>query len=232
MAERITSARSFAAFELPLSEVKAVGKRFGATVNDVLLSICDDAMQRYMSETGGASTSRMVCLMPVSTRREGDDSAMAAGATLVALAAPEATPAQRLRQITTVTRRVKDEVRHTSSLALQIQTLSTLASMELREQLPIGRGWVPTVANFTLSNISGGPERELFLGRARLVAFYAAPVVSGANAANFTLIPYVDKLCIGIGAARNLVADTARLATLAVSAWDELRTTTAHTRAA
>ena len=223
MAARITSARSFAAFDLPLREVKEIGTRFGATVNDVVLSVCDDAMQRYVAETGGAAATRMVSVMPISVRAEGDQSGNAAGGTLLALGPPDATPAERLAHIVAVTQRVKSGVRRASPLAFQLQTISMLAAMELREQLPIGRGLVPNVANFILSNVSGGPKEALFLGQAKLRGFYATPIVSGSQAANFTLIPYRDLLCVGVGAARNIISDTPRLAALALQSFVNLR---------
>jgi WS/DGAT/MGAT family acyltransferase len=230
MANHITAARSFSAFNLPLDDVKRIGKVAGGTVNDVLLSVCDDAMQRYCGEDGAAGARRMVALVPVSTRREGDEqSSNAAAATLVALGRPEATPLERLTEIVAATRSIKQAMRQASNVTLGVQTISMLATMELREQLPLGRDLVPHVANFTLSNVPGGPSRELFLGRARLDRFYATPIVSGSNAANFTLIPYCGVLCLGVGAARNIIPDTGRLARLGEQCFDELRAATDQT---
>lgn len=223
MAAHISAARSFAAFDLPLPEVKALGKAFGGTVNDVVLSVFDDAMRRYIEEVDGKDAGRMVALLPVSTRREGETASNAAGATLVRLGEPAASPAERLTQIVTATHRIKTAIRNASPIAFQLQALSMLGFMELREQLPVARGWVPNVANFTLSNVPGAPPTALYLGGARLVGMYAAPIVSGSNAANFTIIPYLDSLCVGIGAARNVIPDTARLAELAGLAFRELQ---------
>lgn len=43
---------------LPLDEVKAVGKAFGCTVNDVLIACVSGALRRYLLERGGASDVR------------------------------------------------------------------------------------------------------------------------------------------------------------------------------
>jgi len=223
MAAHISAARSFAAFDLPLSEVKALGKAFGGTVNDVVLSVFDDAMRGYIEEVDGGGAGRMVALLPVSTRREGESASNAAGATLVRLGDPAAGPAERLTQIVAATQRIKTAIRNASPIAFQLQALSMLGFMELREQLPVARSWVPNVANFTLSNVPGAPPTALYLGRAQLVGMYAAPIVSGSNAANFTIIPYLDSLCVGIGAARNVIPDTARLAELAKLAFRDLQ---------
>jgi len=219
----ISAARSFAALELPLSDVKRVGKAHGATVNDVLLSLCDDAMHRYVSEEQGVDAGRMVAIMPLSTRKEGDEATHAAGAVLVSLGAPSATPQERIKQVVASTHHVKARVRRASPLAFQLQTFAVLAAMELREQLPVGRSLVPNVANFTLSNVSGSPSGALYLGRAQMAALYAVPIVTGSNAANITVIPYRESLCIGIGAARNLIPNTPRLAELIQASFAGLR---------
>lgn len=46
--------------------------------------------------------------------------------------------------------------------------------------------------------------------------------MSGSNAANFTVIPYRDTLCISIGAARNVIPDAARLAGFAQLSCEDL----------
>jgi WS/DGAT/MGAT family acyltransferase len=226
---RISAARSFAALELPLSEIKRIGKAHGATVNDVLLTLADDAMHRYVDEVDGAGAGRMIALMPVSTRKEGDTASNAAGAALVSLGEPSATPVQRLAQIADSTRGVKEGIRRASPLAFQLQTFTMLGAMELREQLPFGRRVVPHVANFTLSNITGAPTTPLYLGRGRLTGLYAVPIVAGSNAANFTLLPYLDSLCIGIGAARNIISHTDRLAEFMRLSFEDLRACTPNT---
>lgn len=222
---RISSARSFASLDLPLSEVKRIGRQFDATVNDVVLSVCDDAMQRYVRATGGSwEAGRMVATVAISIRRGDDQSASnAATATLLKLGAPTATPVQRLAEIVTATKRMKATVSGASLLPLRLQMLGVLAGLELREQLPIGRATVPPLSNFVLSNISGGSKTALYLGRAKLAGFYVAPIVAGGQAANFTLLSYEDSLCVGIGAARNIIPDTSRLAGYLRKSFEQLQ---------
>jgi diacylglycerol O-acyltransferase / wax synthase len=222
MSAHISPARSFATFDLPLERARAIAKRHGGTVNDVVLCVCDGAMQSYIAEVGRPAAGRMVSVLPVSTRRRGDYSGNAVAITLVALGLAKATPAQRIEQIITATDRVKAEIRRAPGFALQLQTLSLMAAMELREQLPIGRGTVPNVANLTVSNIAGGPRGALYLGQAKLAGFYVTPIVGGSQAANFTLVSYNGALRVGIGAARNLITDTPRLARLATQCFEEL----------
>ena len=227
MAEQISSARSFAFFDLPLDEVRAVGRRFGGTINDVVLSVCDDAMHRYLAEdngtvNGAGSPGRLVAMMAVSTRRAGDESGNASTAVLVPLGAPEASPAERLARIVEVTSSIKSEVRRSSTLSLQLQLLMVVSGMELRERLPVARGSAPLLSNFVVSNVPG-PEEPRYLGGAKLAGFYPLPIVTGSQAANFTMLPVHTSLCVGIGAARNLLHDTSRLADLALDSFAALR---------
>ena len=50
----IDATRAYAVGELPLHDVKALGKSFGATFNDVFLAICGGGLRRYL-EIGRAS---------------------------------------------------------------------------------------------------------------------------------------------------------------------------------
>jgi diacylglycerol O-acyltransferase / wax synthase len=57
--------RSFAHCTLPLGEVKALGKTRDATVNDMLLTVLDMALIRYLERTGAAPAKPLVADMPV-----------------------------------------------------------------------------------------------------------------------------------------------------------------------
>jgi diacylglycerol O-acyltransferase len=105
---------------------------------------------------------------------------------------------------------------------LELESIVFLGAAQLREELPVGRGAVPQAANMVVSNIPGGPKEALYMGGGRLASLYAAPIVPPAHAVNITLASYADKLCFGIGAARNVIPDTARIAELALKSFDEL----------
>jgi len=225
MTAHMSSARSFAAFDLPLGEARQIRERAGGTVNDVLMTVCDEAMQRYLAESGGHRDQPMTAMLAMSTR-PGDGSAGNAALTaiVVKLGAPQASPAERFTQVVAATTRAKSVVRQTSQTTLQLQMLLQGAA-ELREQLPFGRGSVPNIVNFALSNIQGGLQEPRYLGKAKLAAAYATPIVPPSHGVNFTAMPCGDSLCVGVGAVRNFVPDTNRLAELATQAFEELKAT-------
>jgi hypothetical protein len=144
---------------------------------------------------------------------------------VVKLGAPQASPAKRLAQVVAATTRAKSVVRQTSRTTLQLQMMLLQGAAELREQLPFGRGSVPNFVNFALSNIQGGLQEPRYLGKAKLAAVYATSIVPPSHEVNFTAMPCGDSLCVGVGAVRNFVPDTNRLAELATEAFEELKAT-------
>jgi diacylglycerol O-acyltransferase / wax synthase len=220
---RQSPARSFAIFDLPLSEVKRVGERAGGSINDVVLSVCDDAMRRYLTEHGDPVARPLIASMAVSTRGAEDDKpSNAAALAQVELGAPDATPTQRLEQIVASTATLKAGVRAMAPGVLELESVVFLGAAQLREELPVWRGVVPQAANLLVSNIPGGPKNPLYMSGGHLASLYAAPIVPPAHALNVTLASYADKLCFGVGASRNVVPDTARIAELALQSFDEL----------
>ena len=220
---RQSPARSFAIFDLPLSEVKRVGERAGGSINDVVLSVCDDAMQRYLTEQGDPVARPLIASIAVSTRGALDDKpSNAAALAQVRLGAPDATPAQRIEQVVASTATLKAGVRGAAPGVLELESVVLAGAAQLREELPLWRGVVPQVANMVVSNIPGGPKEALYMSGGRLASLYVAPIVPPAHALNITLGSYADTLCFGVGAARNVVPDTARIAELALQSFDEL----------
>jgi diacylglycerol O-acyltransferase / wax synthase len=49
--------------------------------------------------------------------------------------------------------------------------------------------------------------------------------VPPSHAVNFTLVSYLDNLCVGVGAARNVIPDTASIAELARESFADLAST-------
>lgn len=222
-ARRQSPARSFATFDLPLADVKRVGEQAGGSVNDVVLSVCDAAMHGYLAEQGDRITDPLVASIAVSTRAEGDETpSNAAALTQVRLGAPGASPAERLEQVVASTTMAKAAMRRTSPGALELESIVFFGAAQLREELPFGRGHVPEAASLLVSNIPGGPPEPLYMSGARMAGIYATPIVPPAHALNFTLASYADTLCFGVGAARNVISDTARIAELAVQSFGEL----------
>src|ERR1700758_5115791 len=103
-ARRQSPSRSFAIFDLPLSEARCVAEQVGGSLNDVILAVCDDAMHRSLAANGEEVTGPLVASIAVSTRAGGDDTpSNAAALAQVRLGAADASPRERLEQIVAAT---------------------------------------------------------------------------------------------------------------------------------
>ncbi|HFB55342.1 MAG TPA: wax ester/triacylglycerol synthase family O-acyltransferase, partial [Hellea balneolensis] len=71
---RIQKQRAFGAQSLPIKEVIGVAKQTGTTLNDVVLSVCGGALQRYLDRHDELPKRSLIAAVPVSLREPGDKS--------------------------------------------------------------------------------------------------------------------------------------------------------------
>ena len=92
--------RRFVHRALPLAEVKAVGKEAGATINDVVVSLCGGGLRRWLLDRGELPDQPLTAMIPVSLR-EGDEDEQwtnRVSATVAALPTDIDDPLARLRR--------------------------------------------------------------------------------------------------------------------------------------
>src|SRR5439155_25608554 len=75
MNEPMAEKRSIALLSLPIDEMKAAGKAFGGTLNDVAVTVVDAALTRYLKQRRKAAHKPMVAMCPVSLREACDKEA-------------------------------------------------------------------------------------------------------------------------------------------------------------
>src|SRR5258705_11100286 len=68
----ISSERSFAAVSIFLSEAKAVAKKAGGKINDVVMALSSGGLRRYLLEKGALPSRSLTAAVPISLRGEGD----------------------------------------------------------------------------------------------------------------------------------------------------------------
>lgn len=203
---------------LSLPQVRSIATRGGAKVNDVLLTVLDMAMHRYLAKHGSRANRPLVADMPMALDDHGG-----AGNRItilqVPLGRPDAEPAQRLAEIVRETTLVKDEVRRSSNGALMAYSIaehalaSAIESLDLRD--------LPMLANAVISNPAGFEHRAYFNG-AEVELALPISVVAHHQALNITVTTYVDGLHVTFIALREAVPDLDRMARLAVAAVEEL----------
>ena len=67
----LTAARNLAFTSFPLADLKSIGRPFGATVNDVVLALCDAALHDYLAGIGQPADKRLVAMVPINLRPPG-----------------------------------------------------------------------------------------------------------------------------------------------------------------
>jgi len=217
-----SGARGYANVELPLADVKAVAKATDTSVNDVVMTMIDDALHRYLDEHRAPTDRPLVALMPMSLRSESGSGGGGnqVSADLIPMGAPKATVLERLRQINTSTQSAKDKGRGMQTTSRQAYALLLFSSLTMSDNLPIFDR-VPS-ANLVISNMKG-PTEQLYLAGAPMVAFHGLPILPPGAGVNVTFASVNTEICLAIGAAPEAVDEPFRLAQLIEQAFHQLQ---------
>ena len=211
----ITNQRTFAGVSLPLGETKAIGKAFGASINDMVLWLCSTALRGYLKDSDELPAVSLVAGVPVSLRAEGDTSFNnQVTMSLLDLATQESDPVKRLAAIMLGSASMK---RGMGAFGALIPTdfpslgapliMSGLASLYGRSRLADRI----RVANVAISNVPGSPV-PVYLAGARMLDYYPVSIVGHGVALNITVQSYQGQLCFGLIACRRAVPDLREIA--------------------
>jgi diacylglycerol O-acyltransferase len=223
----ITNQRSFAARTLSLSEVKAMAKRSGTSLNDIVLAICAGALRRYLADYDCVPTKPLVAGVPVSLREAGNtDPNNQVSMMLVSLATTTKDPIERLMAIrasSNVGKKLQGNVKGampTDFPSLGVPWLMTgLVSLYGRSRLA---NRLPPIANVAISNVPG-PQFPLYFAGAKLAGFFPVSIPGHGIALNITVQSYNGLLEVGLTACRRAVPDVADLGDYIVEEHKKLR---------
>ena len=214
----LTPNRSVALCDVPLEDVKNVGRSLGATVNDVVLAASCASLRSWLLSHGGLPDRPLIGVVPVSLREEGDHGEGNRVTVMrVRLPIDIEDPIERVRAIHTVTRSEKKGqnrsgggmVKHVVDILVNTSTPWLLTEIFARYSLIAER--IPPMWNVVVSNIAGSPV-PLYFGGARLRQLYPlGPVQQGAGL-NITVLSTDGRLCFGALACTDLVPDVEEIA--------------------
>jgi len=214
--------RSFATLSLPLEEMHEIGHRFGGTLNDVAATIVDAGLHGYLAETGEAFPHRLIAMIPVSLRNDGDTAVgTRASALFVRLGEPKAAVVQRIQQVIESVKLAKEELANWSSDAAMtygagLVGLAVLGASTHVDQI------TPPVCNLVISNVPGIKEPR-YLNGARLLGIYPMSALAASIGLNVTLSSYNDHMDFGFLANSSAITDVAALAEHTLLAYRELK---------
>jgi WS/DGAT/MGAT family acyltransferase len=230
MNEPLQMARSVATLSLPLDEMHATGKHFGATLNDLAVTIVDEGVHRYLRQTGRDFPHRLVAFCPVSLRDEGDTAAgTRASAMFVHLGEHEATVVERIEQVVAAMDAGKQELRSMSKDAAMVYAVALLGVAELTTATHVDRV-TPPLANMVISNVPGGRDR-LYLNGAALVGTFPVSAIAMSVGLNATLTSYHERMDFGFVGSGASMYDLPQLARHVEEAYEELKVAASKRRA-
>jgi WS/DGAT/MGAT family acyltransferase len=193
----VTRARRAAVGQLPLDELKAISRATDTTLNDVIVTICDMALTRYLRNHDHAPPAPLVAQMPMDLRRDGNDRLGNQVAILpVTLGRAGQDPLRRLKSISRSAAEVKEGASAMSPDAVSVYTLAMQGIAQASELLGVAES-LPPLGNILISNVPG-PRVPLFMWGARMINSYPLSAIPPGLSMNITVFSYDGKLDIGL----------------------------------
>ncbi|GAC1623149.1 MAG: wax ester/triacylglycerol synthase family O-acyltransferase [Nevskia sp.] len=219
---RISSSRRVAAQSYSLARIKAVGKTYGATINDVALAMCAGALREYLRSHNALPDKPLISMVPVSVRAaDGPDDGNQVAVILANLGTEIADPVQRLETILASTRKAKERMSTMTRLEQMAYSAAALSPMAFTSLLGLDR-YRPAF-NIVISNVPG-PSERLYWNGAELDENYPVSIPIDGQAMNITLTSYCDQIAFGFTACRRSVPSMQRLLDFTEHALVELET--------
>jgi diacylglycerol O-acyltransferase / wax synthase len=225
--QSIGKERTFAVGELPLQNIKAIGKSLDCKVNDVFMAICSGGLRKYLQRTYELPNNPLISGCPVSLRKPGD-TRMDNQVTMmsVSLATDIADPRLRLLTIRDSANTAKDVTADLASslnnnfAAPGLPRVAT-ATASLMESLG-SADFISMPINVVISNVPG-PRETLYSNGARMLTHYPVSIPAQGLGLNITVQSYGETLYFGLTACKKALPDAALLREDMISAYAELK---------
>lgn len=203
-------ARRIAGVSLEMDRLKAVAKRTGTTLNDVVVTICDLALRRYLARYAELPEQPLVAQLPVNLRRDGEGGMTnILGIIPVRLAGKNRNPLQRLREVHRACAEMKEAVSELSRQTVMAYTLLIQGAAVVGDLLGVS-SLVPPHGNILISNLPGSPV-PLYLRGARLEEIYPISTIPPHMVLNITAFSYDGRMFFGMIAGYDAVPRLAEL---------------------
>jgi hypothetical protein len=199
---RPTSARRrFRFVSYPLPDIRNAAHLYGATVNDVALSMIASAL-RHLLEARGECLDHVVISVPISSRAATASGTLGNASGAVPLRFPaNGEPRDLLRQIAGITRAAKSATRGNSTAVLG-PLFRTLARLGLFQRFLDGQRTIHTI----VTDIRG-PSASLTIGGIPVSDIVPLTAIVGNVTVAFAVSSYVDRLSITVVADPDACAD-------------------------
>lgn len=207
----IHAPRRFATQHYPVDRLKAIAKDSGATINDVLLTVCGGALRRYLEEQDALPESGLVATLPVSVRPPDDDgggNAITFIHTLLGTDEPDSR--ERLRKTIASTSAAKALIARLPRSTMDAYTALLMGPYLGQLALGLGARGRP-MHNIVISNVRG-PGEARYVDGARVDELFPVSLLFDGQALNITAVSYAGEFCIGFTGCRDSLASMQRIA--------------------
>lgn len=222
----LTHRRSFAYKTFPLSEIKAISREHGCTINDLFVAACAGAFRQFLADTDfDVDAGPMVGTLPVNYRPppEADDLVgNQVGTGYMWVPSDIQDPRERLQASHAAAQTMKSYLAATRDVNISrvMQLLPPLYAKTMGWLFERTRGKVSVSGNLVLSNVVG-PKEPLRIGSATVVNWLSIGQVSGGSGLNITVWSYAGNFNVCIMADAGVVPDGWALMGCISAAMDE-----------
>jgi len=219
--------RRLAIGSVPLSDIKKLKSAAGATVNDIVMSMCAGALRSYLQHHDVLPEKPLRAMVPVSIRSgdEADKWTNRVSSLVATLPTNEPDPLERIRLVHEAMVAAKEtfdmvpaealvDLAQFSSPAVAVQAARLATSMHIADR-------VNPPVNVIISNVPG-PRQPLYMGGAQLEKYFPVSTIAEGMGLNITVHSYLDSLDIGLVACRDLVPDLELLLEMHISELDTM----------
>lgn len=225
----ISSHRVWDARVFPLEDIKAIKQVIpGATVNDVVLTICGGAMARYLESKNELPKQPLISMVPVNVRKESErgQSGNYVYLSRANLRTDIGDPLERLKAVTDEMTKLKamNAVGAREMTDLQNclpSTTMALASRTAAASIGPGRKYRES-QNMIVTNVPG-PQQPLYLCGARLLLFTGMAVITDNLAISHAVTSYDSQMIIAPLSDRKIMPDPGFYAECLEQAFIELK---------
>ena len=207
---RISAQRRFAAQSYGLTRIKLAGKRFDATLNDVVLAMCAGALRKYLISQNALPEKPLIANVPVSIRPADDtEGGNAVSFIMTTLATNIAEPLSRLMRIRESAAEGKARLQRMTAAEITNYTMLLMMPFTLGQLIGTA-GRVRPMFNLVISNVPGS-KTPIYFNGAKMSGMYPLSLLSNGQALNITVTSYVDSLDFGITACHRSLPGIQRL---------------------
>jgi len=209
----ITAQRVVGGVVLDLAAIREVKKSVpGATVNDVILTVCGGALRRYLEAKGELPDASLIAMAPISVRTEGQKGSAGnrVSTMSVAVRSDVADPAERLEAVfrgTQSQKKINEAVGATLMTDASQFLPGMLAGLAARAYARLGLATrVNPICNTVITNVPG-PQVPLYSAGARLVANYGmGPILDGMGLIH-PIFSYCGEISVSFTSCREMLPD-------------------------